>query len=245
MFGSKNELQSEKLSILINTAYKTQWSPEEINWDQSVEVPKGITNKDYIDMVSQLYYAEQATIHIIGKLLYVVPDFQARQYLCTQSMEEARHAQVYSMYLEKLGGIAPINEKLKMVLEDGINWHGSFCGSIVALNVVMEGEALNQQNKRIDTLPCMLFKDINKAIIRDEARHASFGRIYMKERLKEVSLEERQAIYEWVSKLWKLWAVANEGRYVLEGSEILQTSNAEIDERWAHQYKVFQDIGLV
>ena len=245
MFTPKQEHFLPKLQTLIDNSYKEQWSPvDKINWSENLVLPDGIPSATYIDMVSQLYYAEEATIQILARLMQDVPDFQAKQYLCTQSIDEARHAQVYRKYLEKLGDVAPINEGLRLVLENGIHWKGTFCGTIVALNVVMEGEALNQQNKRIQTLPCPLFKNINSAIIRDEARHSAFGRIYMKEKLQAVGIEEKDAIYTWIKELWKLWGKANEGRYSIDNAELLRTEKNELGNRWIYQEKIFADIGL-
>lgn len=246
MMFSTVETRSKRLQGLIVDSFKEQWSPEDkIIWDQTVKLPDGIDKRTYVDMVSQLYYAEEATIHIIGSMLQQIPDFQARQYLCTQAIDEARHAEIYRRYLEILGDIAPINEGLKSVLSSGINLNHGYCGSVVALNVVMEGEAINQQKKRIQTLPCPLFKQINEAIIRDEARHSAFGKIYMKMKLSTLDEDERQAIYQHVSKLWYLWASANEGRYFIDGAEILRTESGEIDQRWKHQEKMFRYIGLI
>ena len=245
MFTPHQENYSDRLQRLIDIAQKEQWSPaEKIDWSLEVKIPQEINDKTYIDMVSQLYYAEEATIHIIGQLLQKVPDFQARQYLCTQAMDEARHTHVYRKYLEKLGDIAPINEGLRIVLESGLNWQGTFCGTIVALNVVMEGEAVNQQTKRIDTLPCPLFQQINRSIIQDEYRHSAFGRLYMKDKLPDVGSEEKQAIFNWVKKLWVLWAGANEGRYAIDGADILRTEKHELDSRWQQQAHILNQIGL-
>lgn len=246
MFQPKNEVQFERLQNLIDISFREQWDPQDaIDWEQEIKIPLGINDKIYVDMVSQLYYAEEATISIIATLLATVPDLHAKQYLCTQAMDEARHAQVYKRYLQKLGDIAPINESLKYVLEKGLSWKGNYCAAIVALNVVMEGEAVSQQQKRIDTLPCPLFQNINKTIIRDEARHAAFGKVYMKEKLPSLAVDDKLEIYEWIKDLWGHWAIANQGRYSIDGSEILRTEKTELNDRWQFQRDVFKKIGLI
>jgi ribonucleotide reductase beta subunit family protein with ferritin-like domain len=245
MFNPANELNLERLKQLTNIAYKNQWAPDDqINWDEDIIIPTGISKNTYIDMVSQLYYAEEATIRLLGEMLIKVPDLQAKQYLCTQAMDEARHADVYKRYLEKLGDIAPMNSALKSVFEAGFNSNHSYHRLVVALNIVMEGEALNQQYKRIETLPCPLFVQINKSIVRDESRHAAFGKIYMREKVKELSSNEKAEIFEWIKTLWFLWNKANQGRYTIEGSEILQTNMDELDERWQYQLKTFKELGF-
>lgn len=246
MFAREEQYYSERLNSLIGIAFQGQWSPQEkIDWDKEIVIPENIDNKTYIDMVSQLYYAEEATIQIIASLLKLVPDTQAKQYLCTQAVDEARHQQVYGNYLKKLGDIAPINESLKIVLENGLSGTFGYQGSIIALNVVMEGEALNQQKKRITTLPCPLFKEINSTIVNDEARHAAFGRVYMREKLVTMPKDKKYEIYKWIRDLWQLWSNANSGRYLLDGADVLRTDNSELDIRWMEQRKLLKSIGLI
>ena len=245
MFEPDNEPFYPKLQPIIDSAFEHQWLPEKaIDWQLEVKLPDGIDQRTYIDMVSQLYYAEEATIQLLGRMLQEVPELHAKQYLCTQAMDEARHAQVYRSYLARLGDIAPINDGLRYVLDSGLSWRGSHCGLVVALNVVMEGEALRQQQKRIETLPCPLFRAINTAIIRDESRHAKFGRIYTTQTLASVALDDKVAIYRWIKQIWSLWERANQGRYHVDGADILRTESSELQQRLALQQQLFTQIGL-
>ena len=81
-------------------------------------------------------------------------------------------------------------------------------------------------------------------IIRDEYRHAAFGRIYMRDKLIDLPNDERLEILSWIKNLWQLWASANKGRYTIDGAEILQTEKDELNERWQQQKKIFINIGL-
>lgn len=246
MYTPKTEYVSERLSKLIEIANSSQWSPDTaIDWKTEIVLPKEVDTGIYIDMVSQLYYAEEATINLLGRLIQFVPDLQAKQYLCTQAVEEARHLQVYHRYLEKLGDISPINDGLKILLDKGNNWNGSLFALILALNVLMEGEAINQQNLRIKTLPCPLFCQINKTIVRDEARHTAFGKIYLKDKLPLVNAEEKYQIVSWLKNLWQLWTKANEGRYMADGGDILKVKKTDFPDRWGQQVEILSKIGLV
>ncbi len=246
VFQPHREIYLSRLESLISNAFAGQWAPDkDIDWSLPVVVPKQVPLSAYIDMVSQLYYAEEATIALLGEMMQTLPDFQARQYVSTQAIDEARHARTYRAYLERLGDVAPINEGLRAVLESGLAWSGSYCGQVVALNVLMEGQAIEQQHKRIETLPCPLFRKINEAIIRDEARHCAFGKVYMKHKLPELPEEERVEIYKWIGSLWQFWNQANQGRYNVEGGEILITDQVDLSDRWLKLASVFVEIGLI
>lgn len=246
VFQPDRDIYLSRLETLISNAFAGQWAPEkDIDWSLPVVLPEQVPLSAYIDMVSQLYYAEEATIALLGEMMQTLPDFQARQYVSTQAIDEARHAWTYRAYLERLGDIAPINEGLRAVLEGGLAWSGSYCGQVVALNVLMEGQAIEQQHKRVETLPCPLFRKINEAIIRDEARHCAFGKIYMKHKLPELPEEERVEIFRWIGSLWKFWNQANQGRYDVEGGEILITDQVDLGERWLKLASVFVEIGLI
>jgi hypothetical protein len=181
--------------------------------------------------VSQLYYSEEAAIHVLGQMMQSLPGVEARQYVCTQAIDEARHAQVYRRYLERLGDIAPIDPGLHAVFDKALTWNGPVLGLVVAMNLVMEHEALAQQKKRIATLPCPLFRQVNQAIIRDEARHAAFGVIYVQNVGPKASPAERARILEWISGLWMLWSQANEGRYTNDGEEVLRLDPSVLAQR--------------
>jgi hypothetical protein len=249
MYRPHEEVFDARLEALINKAFKNQWAIDsEIDWKLDPVLPTGIDRTMYIDMVSQLYYSEEATIALLGRMLRDVPDLQAKRYLCTQAADESRHAQAYRAYLERLGDIAPINEGLKAIFDAGLSWSGEPCGMIVALNICLEGEALKQQHKRIETLPCPLFKQVNEAIVVDEARHSAFGQIYLKTHLSTITDDAKRAILLWIGSLWQLWSQANEGRYKPDptnpAAAVLQTPPEELEQRWVERAKVFEDIGL-
>jgi hypothetical protein len=237
--------QSQQLQQLIEKSEASSWSISEINWAQTPIIPSGVSKSDYIDMISQLYHAELFTLNVCARLITEVPDFQARRFIYTQMNEEARHADAYATYIQMLGKINPINEKLESVFNKAFTWQGSYCGLIVALNVVMESEALNQQRKRIDTLPCPIFQEVNSRIILDEARHSGFGFIYLRDKLPLLPQKNKSEIIGWIQSLWADWKTANEDRYVQDGAEVLRTSDFELDSRLKLQQRVFEKIGLL
>ena len=54
-----------------------------------------------------------------AKIVEVVPDMDAKFYAATQTMDEARHVEAFSRFLqEKVGMVYPINTNLTALLED-------------------------------------------------------------------------------------------------------------------------------
>lgn len=236
---------SKQLQYLIEKSEKTSWTITDLDWEQTPIIPTGVPIADYIDMISQLYHAEIFTLTVCARLITEITDFQAIRFICAQMNEEARHASAYAAYIQKLGTMTPVNEKLNTIFAKTLAWNGSCFGLIVALNVVMESEAVNQQRKRIETLPCPIFKAINERIILDESRHSGFGFIYLRDKLSSLTTTEKNAIIRWIETLWSDWKIANEDRYQDTGSTVLRTSNEELDERLLLQYKLFEKIGLI
>jgi hypothetical protein len=211
-------------------ATAAQWHPDAIPWHLEPVLPTRVPARIYVDMVSQLYHAELAALDVLAELHAALPE--ARAFLATQIADEHRHAAVYRRYLERLGELAPIDPGLASIFAFAHATKLPPLAKVVALHVVMEHEALAQQQKRIDTLPCPLFAAVNRAILRDESRHAGFGVIFLTQTLPTVDRDVRGAIAEWVSELWRLWCEANAGRYTHVDAEVLRLEHAHLAARW-------------
>jgi hypothetical protein len=237
---------SDRLERLIRSAQNHQWAADTgVNWNQDPLVPEGVRLDAYVDMLSQLYHAETYIVDFCARLVSLVPDLQAKRFLSTQIHDEARHIQAYAQYIQLFGEILPVNAKLRAIFETALEWKGSYLGWIVAVNVLLEGEALNQQNLRIRTLPCPIFKEMYSRITLDESRHTAFGIIYLTDKVPSLAASERQEILAWVAALWKSWETANEGRYPEESARILRTSSDELRSRFGEQLKTLRRIGLL
>jgi len=84
----------------------------------------------------------------------------------------------------------PINTSLKSLLDKILTderWDMKFIG----MQIVIEGLALSAFNTTRETTPDPVLKDIVYLVIRDEARHVTFGVNYLEEFVKSLSEEER------------------------------------------------------
>jgi hypothetical protein len=233
-----------RLDRLTAKATAGQWTADQIAWNTEPVLPARLPPAIYVDMVSQLYHAELAALDVLARLERELPEASARRFLATQITDEQRHAAVYRGYLERLGDVAPINGKLEAIFRFARESRLPAFACVVALNIVMEHEALQQQKKRIESLPCPLFGEINRRIVADESRHAGFGVIYLAGALPDASPADRLAVAAWVKQLWAMWCEANEGRYATEGAELLRLERAHLGERWAILVERLTSLGL-
>jgi hypothetical protein len=144
----------QQIEMLIKKAYEGQWYPDDkIDWELPITLPIGLESLEYRDMVSQLYYTEIYTVNLCQKMYQSMKNFQFGHFLATQLLDEMRHADIYKNYAAKVGGLVPIHPQMERMFNEVYAWDGHPLAQVLAINVFLEGEALNQQKKRIDTLP--------------------------------------------------------------------------------------------
>jgi hypothetical protein len=237
---------ADKLDALTANGLYGQWYAETaLDWEQDVVVPIWMSNDVYISAISQLYYGEMATLRMCCRLVSELAEPQARRFLQTQIADEFRHARVYEGYLKRLGGIAPMHASVELARETGFAWTGSYHGIIVAFHVMLEGEALRAQERFATSFPCPLFRQINKKVSRDEARHIAFGKIYLRDRLAALPQDERFEIFRWVRSIWGECVHAAMDHYQIPGVITPRMRRNWMDSRWQKQIKALADIGLV
>lgn len=231
---------------LAHLAETSRWSADEaIDWSASIALTEGLPLATYVDMVSQLYHSEVATLEVLRRMIAGLPGTNTQACLEHQLREEALHAAVYRRYLERVGDVVPMNVGLAAVFDAAFEYRGPAFGWVVALNLVMEHEALRQQRMRVDRLPCPLFRQVNQRIMRDEARHAAFGFLYLRSILPSTPRAERDEVLAWVRSLWGLWADANKSRYLLDGEAVLRLDSTALPARKAALTRAMQMVGLV
>jgi hypothetical protein len=144
---------------------------------------------------SQFLHGEQGAMICAARIVESVPDLDAKFYSATQTMDEARHAEVYARFLqEKVGLVYPINVELKSLLDDTLRdsrWDMPYLG----MQVLIEGLALAAFGLIRDMTTKPLPKHILAYVMQDEARHVAFGRIALRDyyrQLTEAELRERE-----------------------------------------------------
>ena len=162
-------------------------------WDEKRFMEFGIQNQNWL--LSQFMHGEQGALLCTAKIVETVPWIDAKYYAATQVMDEARHVEVFSRYLDtKLSGHYPMNAHLGLLLDDIVSdsrWDMTYLG----MQIMVEGLALAAFGfiHMMTTEP--LLKKMLRYVMADEARHVAFGVLSLQEYYQELNaaeLRERQ-----------------------------------------------------
>ena len=167
-------------------------SPVE-KWAEKEWLAFGIESRNWT--LSQFLHGEQGALLCTAKIVETVPWYDAKLYASTQVVDEARHVEVFSRYLdEKLGGGYHVNAHLRMLLDDVINdsrWDMTYLG----MQVMVEGLALAAFGFLHQTTGEPLLKQLLRYVMSDEARHVAFGVLSLKEvydAMTDAEMKDRQ-----------------------------------------------------
>src|SRR5436305_10276827 len=163
------------------------------SWTDAEWLRLGIESQNWT--LSQFMHGEQGALVCTAKIVESVPWIDAKYYASTQVMDEARHVEVFSKYLDtKLSGHYPINAHLRMLLDDIIadsRWDMTYLG----MQIMVEGLALAAFGFIHSFTTEPLLKQLLRYVMSDEARHVAFGVLSLQEFYEQLStaeLRERQ-----------------------------------------------------
>ena len=150
--------------------------------------------------MSQFLHGEQGALLVASQLTSCAPTYNAKLYAASQTFDEARHVESFNRYVQsRMELMYPIGNALKSILDKILTdprWDLKFIG----MQLIIEGLALAAFRTSRDLTPDPVLKDMLDLIIRDEARHVTFGINYLEEfvtTLSEKEIEERaQFAYE-------------------------------------------------
>jgi len=196
----------EELRRLYVKAAEAQWIAErEIDWDRPIDhkkfatTPLGtaipierssywkslsdetqweLTRRTASFRLSNFLHGEQGALMVAAQLVNAVPHTDAKFYAATQTMDEARHVEVFSKYLEKLDEVQPIAPALRTILDATLQT-GDWLKKLVGMQIVVEGLALYAFREMRNMTEEPLLKDLLTYVARDEARHHAYGVSYV------------------------------------------------------------------
>jgi hypothetical protein len=130
--------------------------------------------------LSQFLHGEQGALITASQLVGAVPWVDAKHYAATQTMDEARHVEVFSRYVgEKLEWEWPIDANLKRLLDIILldhRWDFKYLG----MQILVEGLAMAAFANMFQLAQEPLLKSLVYNVMRDESRHVAFGVLSLK-----------------------------------------------------------------
>jgi hypothetical protein len=196
----------EELRNLYVKAAEAQWiSERDLRWDQPIDLVKfsttplgtgvpidqtsywkslpqdtrlELTRRTASFRLSQFLHGEQGALMVAAQLVNAVPHTDAKFYAATQTMDEARHVEVFARYIEKLDEIRPIAPSLKGILDTTLAT-GDWMKKLVGMQIVVEGLALYAFREMRNMTEEPLLKELLTYVARDESRHHAYGVQYI------------------------------------------------------------------
>lgn len=139
--------------------------------------------------LSQTLHGEQGAMIAAAKIARSSPSLEAKQFAATQLMDEARHVEAFSRYLDKVAfETMPVNAHLLSLLDlitESAEWDLAYLG----MQIIVEGLALASFRALRSAIAEPLLEELLGRVINDEARHVAFGVL----ELREVYASLRQA----------------------------------------------------
>ena len=159
---------------------------EDLSFEKKIEMDRHRVSWN----LSQFLHGEQGALLVASQLVSCAPTFNAKLYAASQTFDEARHVNCFNRYLkEKIGFQYPSTDGLKSLMDKILTderWDLKFIG----MQIIIEGLALAAFNNLKLILNDGLLKQLLHYVIRDEARHVTFGVNYLEDYLKTLSKSE-------------------------------------------------------
>jgi len=149
-------------------------------------------------MLSQFLHGEQGALFAAAQVTEAVQFFDGKLYGSTQVMDEGRHVEVFSRYLdEKLGKLYKINDNLFVIIDalmTDSRWDMKFLG----MQIMVEGLALGAFGSLYQMTQEPLLRALLRMVIQDEARHVHYGVLALREHIaKHLTDRERHEREDW------------------------------------------------
>jgi hypothetical protein len=144
--------------------------PADTRWD--------VARKSAAFMLSNFLHGEQGAMLVASQLVNAVPHMDGKFYAATQTVDEARHVEVFAAYIKALDEVQPIAPSLQKLL-DLVTINDDWKMKAVGMQIVIEGLALYTFRDMRNTTQEPLLKELLTYVSRDEARHTGYGIKYL------------------------------------------------------------------
>ena len=155
-------------------------------------------------LLSQFLHGEQGALFAASQVVQAAPWMAAKLYGSTQVVDEGRHVEVFSRYLEeKIHKRYAIDDNLYVIIDQLMGdsrWDMKFLG----MQIMIEGLALGAFGTLRQATQEPLLKKLLEYVIGDEARHVKFGVVALREHYAQTAVlsdAERREREDWVFEL--------------------------------------------
>ena len=180
-----------ELDIDWSRPFEPLTEPQPIFWDDYAPYQKLSDNKkvDFLNhriawSQSQFLHGEQGALLVASQLTSCAPTYNAKLYAASQTFDEARHVEAFNKYIQtRIKMMYPIGNALKSILDKILTdprWDLKFIG----MQLIIEGLALAAFQTSRELTKDPVLRDMLGLIIRDEARHVTFGINYLAPKLR-------------------------------------------------------------
>ncbi|HVP31679.1 MAG TPA: ferritin-like domain-containing protein [Myxococcota bacterium] len=169
--------------------------PEETRWE--------VSRRTSAFLLSNFLHGEQGALLVASQLVSAVPHMDGKFYAATQTMDEARHVEVFDAYVRKLDAVQPISAALQQLL-DRVLGHPDWMHKAVGMQIVIEGLALYSFRDMRNATEEPLLKQLLTYVSRDEARHTAYGIRYLTQALPAISPAERAELEDFAFEATRL-----------------------------------------
>ncbi|MBK6286655.1 MAG: long-chain fatty aldehyde decarbonylase [Gammaproteobacteria bacterium] len=183
-YSIQSWLESCPQGYLMNTEYGHEPGEKEPDFNLHNDVMR----EDALRTTTQLVLGERCALAASSGLINCAPDYESKHFLATQTLDEARHVEIFTQRMYDLG-------VKKEDLESTLNHYGNpnlvkfaavllekvdkkdFVAGVVGQNIVLEGMAFSvfEMLKAVNENSNKKFAHILAGTIADERRHVGFG----------------------------------------------------------------------
>jgi len=235
VFNHCFEVADQDMRGLYEKAKRDQWNASrDIDWSQGLDSDRGILPDGLVDIygtiywnrLSQLMYGEEFAMMVCSQLVNVVPGLDAKFFMATQVMDEARHSEVLARYVhDKVGVVYPLTSNLRRLFDRILEvpqWYLKTVGTqLVAETLDVSIFRMMAKNSQ-DPLICQ----ICKRILADESRHMGFGMLSLPEQVSGLSEREVREVEDFACEALVL---SMQGQFPREAYEAVGFNKTEIE----------------
>ncbi len=182
------DLGNTRQMKLWHKALRSQWSAEDIRWEQPVRARTRRLKQSLARLLTPVLMGEQSALYSVSAQIPQAghnSEVPAQLYLTTWAVDEARHTELFARYYQRIEQ-EPLSIRRfpagylfqsQITAKDTAEWLSGVLVSEVLAKLVM----IEFRDADVDPV----LSDIAAGILEDEARHLAFNHLYLEQRFAD------------------------------------------------------------